>query len=95
MKLLIWLREAWNHSLKCERLGHDWKQISIRGWQWPAENSRRHVADSVIVTIHECQRCRIRERKESDEVKRREGITSLSMPTPDWERLKERGFIAR
>ena len=93
--IVIWLRELFRPSLKCDRLGHDWDQITIRGFQWPAENSWRHVADSVTVTIHDCRRCRVRERQESDEVKRREGISSLEMPTPDWERLKERGFLAR
>jgi len=89
-----WLRELLRPSLKCERVGHNWKQITIRGYQYPAEFSYRCVADAVTVTIHECTCCRERTRMDSDTVLRRDGLNSLSMPESDWETLRERGFLA-
>ena len=87
-----WLKELLKPALKCERLGHDWKRKTLRAYQWPGEGYRS-VADEVTFTIHECQRCQQRERREGDEVITREGIQSLSMPSEDWRKLKRDGVL--
>lgn len=94
-KIGVCFLEWWSPGLRCERLGHRWEQIEVRGWQFPALNSWRHVADAVTVQIHCCRRCRVRERMADDQVLSRVGLSSLEMPTRDWERLRDHGFLSR
>ena len=60
--MLRWLSEFRNPSLKCVRLGHDWKEEKrtgyVRPWTLPG-----HYFRAVVVRIKQqreiCQRCKI------------------------------------
>lgn len=80
-------------SRVCRRTGEcDWKQVTIRGYQYPSESSRG-VADEVVVTISQCRRCGRRQRRDDNVVVSRDTIHSLSLDSDAWQRLRETGFI--
>lgn len=63
-RIARWLRETWQPDLKCQRVGCDWHQITIRGVLLTGTGRWRDVADSLTVNLYECQRCGSRRRED-------------------------------
>lgn len=90
--MLRWLSEFFSPEKKCERLGHQYKQMTKRYYQWPGKGCRS-VADECLVRIHVCRRCGVKEKQGDDEVISRESIHSLSMSSSAWRELEENGIL--
>jgi len=88
-----WFREVCCPALKCRRLGHRYRQITVTGLQWPAKKRWCYVADEVTLTIHECRRCKRRTKLAHDRVLSRVGHKSVSLADNGWDLLHEHGFI--
>ena len=91
-KILRWLREIFNPSSKCERMGHEFRRVRIRGKAYPPKMFRS-VADEAYKSFHRCGRCGKVEDREGDGLQRYGGIQSLTMPDDMWKRLYEDGFL--
>lgn len=85
-----WWREMREPKLKCERLGHKRKTYRREGIVKPGTFDFGVVALSVLEECSVCHRCgdhsgwnRIKER----------GISSLSMPISDMNKLDETGAV--
>lgn len=96
-----WWYELKTPSLKCERLGHDMHPVVKRGYCLPNEVRgaagilgmiNGAVAFRVVVTFNVCRRCKF-EINEDRKIEVVTAIHSLSMPSEDWDVLRDKGFL--
>lgn len=83
------IKEWLKPELKCQRVGHNYKQDSIR----IRKNSHKFYA-SVIdysATVDRCTRCH--HRTEPRDEKEIDYFTSCTMPRSYWERIESKGYV--
>lgn len=89
--MLNFLKELFNPSLRCKRLGHKIKTIRKRIRIKPKESYSRFVAEDYYAKLDICSRCG-EEHKPYDN----EYITSwnsCSMPLSMWNDIREKGYV--
>lgn len=82
-----WFQSA---EKKCERLGH---KIRKRKWRVLISDSMRGVADRGVMIQVQCIRCG--EIFGDTEYENREPIHNLSMPSGDFDQLRDDGYLIR
>ena len=88
-----WLKELFRPRLKCERLGHREEPQQRRTFRWPPESRWAGVADRCAEKRTVCGRCGAQLAPWA--ITERRPIDSLSMPQPDWDRLRTDGVLVR
>jgi hypothetical protein len=89
-KLLIAIKEFFNKSLKCQRLGHipETKKVKIRR----EANSLNCIMKDYKAEIDYCQRCRAQISEPKNEIPYN-WYNSVSMSSYRWEELKTKGYL--
>ncbi len=82
-----WLKELFNPTLKCKRIGHVWDnkkyKIETRG--------NMNVIEEWLATRKECACCG--KKMEMQKVEYITGYSGCSMPKYMWEKLDREGFL--
>lgn len=86
------LKEYFNPSLKCDRIGHDLKtqQAVIRR----RSNMFRAVVADFVCKLKVCSRCHKVVGAPENEVLL-EGFTSCQMPNEMWQEINKNGYLIR
>jgi len=81
------IKELIKPSLKCERVGHKYKTRKevIR------KESRDYVCEDFYCEISKCRRCGYQ--KVPEKLIQKNGYHSVSMPSGDWDELRENGYM--
>lgn len=85
------IKEWWNPSLKCKRLGHEEGVVSLRIWRRSFEY--REVAAEYMAEFERCPRCgklgKILSEKKVD------WFSGLEMSREDWRTMDRLGYLIR
>ena len=89
--MIRFFSELLHPERKCARVGHDMQRRRQALYLYPPKDWH-HVADRAVEKVNVCTRCGLRG---SPIIEHREGLSSLTMPTPWWDELREKGRIER
>ncbi len=83
------IREFWNPSLKCKRLGHTSKPTTVKIRK---KSHGRVVVKDYKAMLNICDRCG-KKHGEPFNLKQIDWFTSCSMPSRMWEEIKSNGYL--
>ena len=86
-----WIKELFNPTLKCQRLGHQHSTETIDGFSRPPIDDRRNVVVKAKKIPDSCRRCGIIHSTEIE--KSWKGFNSVSWPSYMWDELEKEGFV--
>lgn len=83
------IKEFFNPELKCKRIGHDEKERSIKIRK---DATLIVVVEDYKAKIKKCSRCN-EILGEPYDLEYLQGIHSCGMPSEDWDRIREDGYL--
>lgn len=86
-----WFVEFFNPSVKCERLGHRMYDRSTTIMKRGHPQFSSIIATEYRCVIPTCKRCGYKE--EPTKLKEKQAFNGVSMPTSDWDEIREKGYL--